>query len=166
MSHRTREINRITTTIITVSLKLIIFALVLLILYQGATRGYAFGHEVFAPTPVSPEPAWRFPWKSRRERTSPRPPAFSRRRASLRTLYFSAAGVVLRVRDLSGFLHLFHRHGSMEMLQMLRGAEGDKRGVMIVNDRITAYINSLDMGNGELLDAIARRGEAGRDPRP
>lgn len=27
---------------------------------------------------------------------------------------------------------------------------------MIVNDRITAYINSLDMGNGELLDAIAR----------
>ncbi len=56
MSHRTREINRITTTIITVSLKLIIFALVLLILYQGATRGYAFGHEVFAPTPVSPEP--------------------------------------------------------------------------------------------------------------
>ena len=56
MSHRTREINRITTTIITVSLKLIIFALVLLILYQGATRGYAFGHEVFAPTPISPEP--------------------------------------------------------------------------------------------------------------
>ena len=27
---------------------------------------------------------------------------------------------------------------------------------MIVNDRITAYINSLDMGNGELLEAIAR----------
>ena len=35
---------------------------------------------------------------------------------------------------------------------------------MIVNDRITAYINSLDMGNGELLDAIAR--EARRDGIP
>lgn len=56
MSRRTREINRVTTAVISVSLKTIILVLVALILYEGAVRGYAFGHEVFDPEAVSPPP--------------------------------------------------------------------------------------------------------------
>ena len=48
MSQMTKEINAITGTIIGVSGKLIIYALVILLLVEGMTRGYAFGHEVVA----------------------------------------------------------------------------------------------------------------------
>ena len=46
MSRRTREINRVTGGIISISLKLIL-------LYEGVTRGYSFGHEIFAPAPMA-----------------------------------------------------------------------------------------------------------------
>lgn len=56
MSDTTRDINRVTGAIIKVSLRLIIYALVILILYEGVTTGYEFGHEIFASTAVSQAP--------------------------------------------------------------------------------------------------------------
>ena len=47
MSNATREINRITTAIIRISVKLIVYALIILLLYEAVTKGYAFGHEIF-----------------------------------------------------------------------------------------------------------------------
>ena len=56
MSRATKEINKITGTIISVSGKLIVYALVILLLYEGASKGFAFGHEIFDPTPVAAAP--------------------------------------------------------------------------------------------------------------
>lgn len=47
MGNTANDINRITTAIIRLSVKLILCALVLLALYEGAVRGFAFGHEIF-----------------------------------------------------------------------------------------------------------------------
>lgn len=47
MSDRTREINKITTTIIGISVKLIVYALIVLLMYEAVVRGYEFGHEIF-----------------------------------------------------------------------------------------------------------------------
>lgn len=47
MSSTTNEINRVTTAIIRISIKLIIGALVILVLYEGISRGFAFGHAIF-----------------------------------------------------------------------------------------------------------------------
>lgn len=47
MSQITKDINKITGTIIGISGKLILYALVLLLLVEGITRGYAFGHGIF-----------------------------------------------------------------------------------------------------------------------
>lgn len=52
MSRMTKEINKITRTIISFSGKLIIYAVVLLLLFEGTTRGYEFGHEIFFATAV------------------------------------------------------------------------------------------------------------------
>ncbi len=60
MSQMTKEINAITGTIIGISGKLIIYALVILLLVEGMTRGYAFGHEVFYATPMEPAPGVRY----------------------------------------------------------------------------------------------------------
>lgn len=56
MSRTTKEINRITTAIISVSLKLLICALVFFLMYEGVTRGYQFGHAIFSPEAVSEAP--------------------------------------------------------------------------------------------------------------
>ncbi len=56
MSNTTREINRITTTIISISVKLIVYALIILLLYEAVTRGYAFGHEVFYAEAMEEKP--------------------------------------------------------------------------------------------------------------
>lgn len=56
MSKKTNEINRITGTIISVSIRLIILSLVILLLYEGITRGYAFGYEIFNTSAVSNPP--------------------------------------------------------------------------------------------------------------
>lgn len=56
MSAGMKEINKITVTIISVSIKLIIYAVVFLLLYEGVTRGYAFGYEVFRPSPMAAPP--------------------------------------------------------------------------------------------------------------
>lgn len=58
MSRTTREINRITTTIISISARLLVFALVFFLMYEGITRGYQFGYEIFAPTPMDEAPGF------------------------------------------------------------------------------------------------------------
>lgn len=56
MSHITSEINKITGTIIGISAKLIIYALVVLLLVEGVSKGYEFGHEVFYATAAEAPP--------------------------------------------------------------------------------------------------------------
>lgn len=56
MSRTTREINQITATIIGLSAKLLFFALVFFLLYEGAVRGYRLGHEIFDPSAVEAPP--------------------------------------------------------------------------------------------------------------
>lgn len=56
MSQITRDINRITRAIIGISGKLILYALIILLLAEGVTRGYAFGHSIFYATAVEAEP--------------------------------------------------------------------------------------------------------------
>lgn len=60
-SNTARDINRVTGAIIKVSLHLIIYALVILIFYEGITAGYQFGHEIFSSTAVSAPPGWDKP---------------------------------------------------------------------------------------------------------
>lgn len=56
MSRTTKEINKITGAVIAISTRLIVIALVILLLYEGVTRGYEFGHEIFYASAVEPEP--------------------------------------------------------------------------------------------------------------
>ena len=56
MSNATREINRITTAIIRISMKLIVYALIILLLYEAVIKGYAFGHQIFFAEAVEAEP--------------------------------------------------------------------------------------------------------------
>lgn len=56
MSDTTREINKVTGTIIRVSWKLIVYAVAALLMYEGVTRGYAFGHDIFSSSAMAPEP--------------------------------------------------------------------------------------------------------------
>lgn len=56
MSRMTKEINKITGTIIGISGKLIVYAVVILLLFEGITRGYAFGHDIFYATAMEEAP--------------------------------------------------------------------------------------------------------------
>lgn len=56
MSRTTKEINRITGAIIAISSRLIVLALVVLLLYEGVTRGYEFGHGIFYASAMEAEP--------------------------------------------------------------------------------------------------------------
>ncbi|MEG0688513.1 MAG: aminodeoxychorismate lyase, partial [Hungatella sp.] len=56
MSSTTKEINKVTGTIISVASKFIIYVLVILLLYEGITKGYAFGHEIFYSSGLAAEP--------------------------------------------------------------------------------------------------------------
>lgn len=47
MSRITREINKISMTVISISGKLIFYALVIVLLITGAKSGYEFGHSIF-----------------------------------------------------------------------------------------------------------------------
>ena len=47
MSYTNNEINRVTGVIIRVSLRLIIYALIVLLLYEGVMTGYTFGYSIF-----------------------------------------------------------------------------------------------------------------------
>lgn len=56
MSSRTREINKITMAIVRISVKLMLLALLILLLYEAVIRGYAFGHAVFYAEAVEAAP--------------------------------------------------------------------------------------------------------------
>lgn len=56
MSETTNEINKITGTIIGISGRLIIYALIVLLLFEGVTKGYAFGHDIFYARAVDAAP--------------------------------------------------------------------------------------------------------------
>lgn len=56
MSRTTKEINKITGAVIAVSSRLIIIALLVLLLCEGVTRGYEFGHELFYASAVDQKP--------------------------------------------------------------------------------------------------------------
>lgn len=56
MSDTTKEINWVTGLIIKVSLRLIIFALLILFLFEGAKVCYEFGHDIFYAKAMSGEP--------------------------------------------------------------------------------------------------------------
>ena len=56
MSNTTKEINRVTGAIIGISGKLIFYALVVLLLYEGITKVYAFGYEIFHSTAMAEAP--------------------------------------------------------------------------------------------------------------
>ncbi len=56
MSRATDEINKVTGTVIGLSWKLILIAVVILLLIEGASKGYEFGYEVFAADPVENAP--------------------------------------------------------------------------------------------------------------
>ncbi len=60
MGDTTKDINRVTGAIIRVSLRLIIYALIVLLLYEGVTAGFSFGYAVFAGKAVSEEPGVTF----------------------------------------------------------------------------------------------------------
>lgn len=56
MSRATKEINRITGTIIGISGRLIVYTLVVILLYEGVTKGYEFGYDIFYATSMEAEP--------------------------------------------------------------------------------------------------------------
>lgn len=56
MSRTTREINRITTAVISISIRLLCLALVFFLMYEGITKGYQFGHDIFSPVAVAAAP--------------------------------------------------------------------------------------------------------------
>ena len=56
MNQTAKEINKVTSTIILVSWKLIVYAVVIMLLYKGVTKGYEFGYSVFYSTEVAQEP--------------------------------------------------------------------------------------------------------------
>ncbi|MEY8352867.1 aminodeoxychorismate lyase [Lachnospiraceae bacterium 54-53] len=56
MSRTASEINKITGAVIAISSRLIVIALMILLVYEGVTRGYEFGHEIFYASAMEPEP--------------------------------------------------------------------------------------------------------------
>ncbi len=56
MSAKINDINRATKAIIVISWKLILFALVILLVYESVSRGYRFGYGLFYDTAVDEAP--------------------------------------------------------------------------------------------------------------
>ncbi len=56
MSETTKDINRVTGAIIGISFRLIIYAVAILLIYEGATKGYEFGHEIFYASSMEEAP--------------------------------------------------------------------------------------------------------------
>lgn len=56
MSRVTREINKISITVISISAKIIFYVLVAVLLVLGARQGYAFGHSIFYAPGLEAEP--------------------------------------------------------------------------------------------------------------
>lgn len=56
MSKNNKGIDGVTKTIIRVSVRLIIYALMILVMIKGATMAYSFGHGIFYAAAIEPEP--------------------------------------------------------------------------------------------------------------
>jgi UPF0755 protein len=56
MSRTTNEINKVTGAVIAISIRLILLALIVLLLYEGVTKGYEFGHEIFYASAMEAKP--------------------------------------------------------------------------------------------------------------
>ena len=56
MSRTTNEINKVTGAVIAISIRLILLALIVLLLYEGVTKGYEFGHEIFYASAMEEKP--------------------------------------------------------------------------------------------------------------
>ena len=56
MSETTKEINKVTSAIIGICFRLIIYALAILLIYEGVTQGFRFGHEIFYASSVEEAP--------------------------------------------------------------------------------------------------------------
>lgn len=56
MSRRKNDINKVTSTIMGISSRVLIYVLVFFLMYMGITRGYSYGHEIFAPAPMAEAP--------------------------------------------------------------------------------------------------------------
>ncbi len=56
MNQTTKEINKVTGTVISVAWKLIVIALVIMILFEGITKGYQFGYSIFYDTAAADPP--------------------------------------------------------------------------------------------------------------
>lgn len=56
MSETTKDINKVTGAIIGISFRLIIYAVAILLIYEGATKGYEFGHEIFYASSMEEAP--------------------------------------------------------------------------------------------------------------
>ena len=56
MSETTKDINKVTGAIIGISFRLIIYAIAILLIYEGAVKGYEFGHEIFYASSMEEAP--------------------------------------------------------------------------------------------------------------
>lgn len=56
MSETTKDINRVTGIIIGISFRLILYAIAILLIYEGVTKGYEFGHEIFYASAMEAAP--------------------------------------------------------------------------------------------------------------
>ncbi|MCC8061021.1 MAG: endolytic transglycosylase MltG [Clostridiales bacterium] len=56
MGRIAKGINKVTGTVIGVSGRLILLALIILLLVEGMSRGYAFGYDIFHPTAMEEAP--------------------------------------------------------------------------------------------------------------
>ena len=65
MSETTKDINKVTGAIIGISFRLIIYAIAILLIYEGAVKGYEFGHEIFYASSMeeAQEEIWKSMWK-------------------------------------------------------------------------------------------------------
>ena len=56
MSRVTKEINKISMAVISISTKLVIYVLLVVLLVLGAKKGYEFGHSIFYAPAMEAEP--------------------------------------------------------------------------------------------------------------
>lgn len=56
MSETTKDINKVTGAIIGISFRLIIYAIAILLIYEGVVKGYEFGHEIFYASSMEEAP--------------------------------------------------------------------------------------------------------------
>lgn len=56
MSRVTKEINKISMAVISISTKLVIYVMLIVLLAAGAKKGYEFGHSVFYAPAMEAEP--------------------------------------------------------------------------------------------------------------